>query len=277
MDISISIVNYNTKNLVKQCVKNIIKSKPNLDYEIIITDSGSKDGSIELIKTEILPRFPQVRLVKSSNQGFGTGHNLGLKNSNAKYIMIINADIVILNDAISQLYSFMQANKQCGIVGPKLIYPDMSVQDSCHAWPKFWTPLFRRTSLGKTVWGIREQKRYDMANYDHTATKQVDWLVGACLLIRKTLWDKINGFDERFFMYCEDIDICRHAWQLNYQVWYYPEARMIHYHKRLSAQKKWWTAVFDKSSRIHLQSHWKYFRKWGFVNAKIRNQNAKCN
>lgn len=265
MDISISIVNYNTKNLVKQCVKNIINSNISLDYEIIITDNNSSDNSVELFSKDILPRFSQVKLIKSEyNRGFGAGHNLSLQKSNAKYALIINSDIVILNDAISQLYSFMEANSGCGIAGPKLIYPDLTVQPSCRAWPRFLTPLYCRTSLSSTAWGLKEIKRYDMLDYDHKEAKKVDWLVGACLMIRKTAWNKIQGFDERYFLYCEDIDICRKSWETGFEVWYVPEAKMIHYHKRLSARKKWWRALFDKSTRVHLQSHLKYFRKWGF-------------
>lgn len=271
MDLTISIVNYNTKNLVKQCVKNIINSNISLDYEIIITDNNSSDNSCELFNKEIIPHFSRVRLIKSkSNRGFGAGHNLSLQKSNAmpaggqaKYALIINSDIIILNDAIGQLYNFMERQPLCGIAGPKLLYPDLTIQPSCHPWPKFITPLYRRTLLSRTAWGLKETKRYDMLDYDHKEAKKVDWLVGACLMVRKTVWDKIQGFDERYFLYCEDIDICHKCWGAGFEVWYIPEAKMIHYHKRLSAQKKWWKACFDKSSRIHLQSHWKYFRKWG--------------
>ena len=262
MDLTISIVNYNTKNLVKQCVKNITESKPSLDYEIIIVDNDSNDHSAEFIEREILKSYQCIKLVKSANRGFGAGHNLALKNSKAKYAMIINADIVIIDDAIDKLYHFMESNPKCGIVGPKLIYPDLTIQPSCHRWPKFWTPLFRRTILGKTLFGIKELRRYDMDNFNHQFPQKVDWLVGACMIIRKDLWNKISGFDERFFLYYEDVDICRRAWQKNLEVWYQPQAKMIHYHKRMSAKNKWWISVFDKTARIHLKSHWKYFRKW---------------
>ncbi|MEK9166046.1 MAG: glycosyltransferase family 2 protein [Patescibacteria group bacterium] len=265
MDLTISIVNYNTKDLVKQCVKNIINSNISLDYEIIIADNNSSDGSSELFSKEILPHSKRVKLIKfRDNRGFGAGHNLSLQKSNAKYALIINPDIVTLNNAISSLYKFMEKEPKCGIAGPKLIYPDLTVQPSCHTWPKFITPLYRRTPLSRTAWGLKKTKHYDMIDYDHKELKKVDWLVGACLMIRKTVWDKIQGFDERYFLYCEDIDICRKCWNAKFEVWYIPEAKMIHYHKRLSAQKKWWQFMFNKSSRTHIQSHLKYFKKWGF-------------
>lgn len=271
MDLAISLLNYNTKNLVKQCVKNIVDSQPELEYKIIIVDNNSTDGSVDFIKKEIIPFSPRVKLIISKkNLGFGGGHNLALKNIQAKYILIINPDITVLENAVSKLFNFMEEDAIRGIVGPKLIYPDLSVQSSCHPWPKLLTPFYRRTPLGKTIWGTKELKRYDMLGYDHFNAKKVDWLVGACLMIRTDVWKKINGFDERYFLYYEDIDLCRQCWKADKEIWYYPEAKMIHYHKRLSAEKKWWAAIFDKSTRIHLKSHLKYFKKNVFISKENR-------
>ncbi|HBH46746.1 MAG: hypothetical protein A2445_05145 [Candidatus Jacksonbacteria bacterium RIFOXYC2_FULL_44_29] len=273
MDLAISLLNYNTKNLVKQCVKNIVESPTNLKYEIIIADNHSTDGSVEFIKKKILPLYPQVKLaVSATNRGFGGGHNFALEKTTAPYILIINPDITVLGDSLTQLHNFLASDHSRGIVAPKLIYPDLTTQSSCHPWPKFLTPLYRRTFLGQTPWGKKELIRYDMQYFDYQTPRQVDWLVGACLLIKKEVWDKIGGFDQRFFLYYEDVDLCRKCASAGYQVWYYPEVKMIHYHKRLSAQKPWWTGIFDKSSRIHLQSHWKYFVKWGVINPRqIKN------
>jgi len=263
MDLSISIVNFNNKNLLKHCVKNILSIKTNLSYEIIITDNKSIDNSVETIKKEILTLDKKIKLIQAQeNKGFGAGHNLGLKNAKAKYLLIINPDIVILNQALNQLYQFMEEHPKAGIVGPKLLYPDLSLQRSAHPWPKLLTPLYRRTPLGKTIWGLKELKRYDMLEYQYQKPKKIDWLFGACLMIRKTVWEKINGFDERYFLYCEDIDLCTKSWALKHSVWCFPQAKVIHYHKRLSANASWWKALFNKTTRIHLHSHWKYMKKW---------------
>ena len=110
--------------------------------------------------------------------------------------------------------------------------------------------------------GRRELLRYDINDYDKRHPKKVDWLAGACFMIKKNVWTDIEGFDERYFMYCEDIDLCRKTWGAGYEVWYYPNVAMIHYHKRLSAQKKWWKSLFDKTTRVHIASHLKYIKKW---------------
>ncbi|KKT48945.1 MAG: hypothetical protein UW40_C0029G0008 [Parcubacteria group bacterium GW2011_GWF2_44_17] len=262
MDLSISLVNYNTKNLVKQFVKSASSLQSSLSYEIIITDNGSRDGSADLIEREILPKYETVRLIRGKNVGFGAGHNIGLKSAQGEVFMIVNSDIVLLEDAITPLYRFLTENTAYGIVGPKLIYPDLSIQPSCRAWPRLLTPIYRRTKLGRTLWGRRELLRYDINDYDKRHPKKVDWLAGACFMIKKNVWTDIEGFDERYFMYCEDIDLCRKTWGAGYEVWYYPNVAMIHYHKRLSAQKKWWKSLFDKTTRVHIASHLKYIKKW---------------
>ncbi|MBI4359600.1 MAG: glycosyltransferase family 2 protein [Candidatus Jacksonbacteria bacterium] len=262
MDLTISLVNYNTKNLVKQFVKTVTSFPIPISYEIIITDNGSRDGSADMIEREILPRHQHVKLIAGKNVGFGAGHNRGLAGRTGNVFMIANADIVMLDDAITPLLRFLASDDQRGIAAPKLIYPDWSVQQSCHAYPRLATPLYRRTILQKTPWGGKELARYNLSDCDKTSPLKVDWVVGACLLIKKNVWDAVSGFDERYFMYCEDIDLCRKVWKAGYEVWYNPNVSMIHYHKRLSAQKKMLRSLFDKTTRIHIASHLKYIRKW---------------
>lgn len=264
MDLSISVVNYNTKNLVKQFIKNCTARSAGISYEIIITDNGSKDGSVGFIEKEILPNYPHVRLIAEKNRGFGAGHNRGVRESNGRFILIANPDLVMADDALIRLCRFLDENPKPGIVAPKLIYPDLSTQKSCHAWPSALTPLYRRTGLGKTRQGVRDLARYELREYDRQTPRRVDWVVGACMLIRRETWNAVNGFDERYFLYYEDVDICKKVGAEGYEVWYNPNAAMIHFHKRLSAQKKWWKFIFDKTARIHVASHIKYFRKWGW-------------
>jgi GT2 family glycosyltransferase len=113
-----------------------------------------------------------------------------------------------------------------------------------------------------------------MKDMDATMPMPCDWVVGACMLIRKKVWDIVDGFDARYFLYYEDVDICRKVWRSGYQVWFYPNTHIIHYHKRLSAGKRWWLTLFDKTARIHIASHIKYFKKWGGNNVKLKNQSA---
>lgn len=269
MDLSISVVNYNTKNLVKQFIKNCVKQVADLSYEIIIIDNGSTDGSADFIKKEILPNYPSVRMIQEKNRGFGAGHNRGVRESSGKFILIANPDLVIIDGALQELRRFLNEDSRRGIVAPKLIYPDLTVQKSCFAFPAIFTPLYRRTALGKTGRGIRYLARYELDGYDRQTPRRVDWAVGACLLIRRETWNAVRGFDERYFLYCEDIDICKTTWARGYEVWYNPLAKMIHFHKRMSAQKRWWQFIFNKTARIHIASHIKYIKKWRDIEHKM--------
>src|SRR3990167_4864645 len=263
MDVSISIVNYNTKNLIKQCVKNIVEIKPHPSYEIIIVDNNSHDGSVDFFEKELLPRYKEVHLIAlKKNVGFGAGHDLALKNSTSSTFLIVNPDIVMLDHAIDELYTFLAQNNKRGIAAPKLLYADLTIQRSAHPWPTFFTPLYRRTGIGKTLWGKMKSGMYDMEKYDYVHPQKIAWAMGACLMIKRDVWDKVGGFDERYFMYYEDVDICRKAWTSGFEVWLQPKSIMIHYHKRHSAQKKWWASLFNKTARIHMNSHVHYFRKW---------------
>ena len=304
IDLSIIILNYNTPNLVKQCLKNIKKSLsaetqgqaflPG-DYEIIIIDNGSKN-KIDLDQPGFEETwFANIKVIYSpQNRGFAAGHNLGLAASNGRYVLILNPDIVVLNDAILKMRQFMEAHQEIAILGPGLLNPDRTWQYSCHRWPKFWTPLFTRTALGKTKLGKKELIRYNMLDYDHLEPRAVDCLFGAALMIRKDFLDKSGGFNEKYFLYYEDIDLCRTAWKMStkdknqqnssskfqvpsfkFQVWYLPQAQMIHYHKRLSARQSPWRSIFNKVFWIHIASHWKYFRQWGIYNSKIKSQKSK--
>lgn len=298
-DLSIIILNYNTPNLVKQCVKNIKKSLFAVethnyaslfgDYEIIIVDNDSKEKSRDFLEELRQSENNQDKLDSGSqssnrhlriiysprNCGFASGHNLGLAASSGRYVLILNPDIVVLNEAILKMRQFMEAHQEIAILGPGLLNPDRTWQYSCHSFPKFWTPLFTRTALGKTKLGKKELIRYNMLDYNHQESRMVDCLFGAALMIRKDFLDKTRGFNEKYFLYYEDIDLCRQAWSLsndteskqvpssNFQVWYLPDAKMIHYHKRLSARRSLWRSIFNKVFWIHISSHLKYFRQWG--------------
>lgn len=325
-DLSIIILNYNTPNLVKQCLKNIKKSLSAVvethnhashnytslfgDWEIILIDNGSKN-KIDLDQPSFEETwFANIKIIHSpQNRGFAAGHNLGLASARGRYVLILNPDIVVLNDAILKMRQFMEARQKIAILGPGLLNPDRIWQYSCHRFPKFWTPLFTRTVLGKTKLGKKELTRYNMLDYDHQEPRAVDCLFGAALMIRKDFLDKAGGFNEKYFLYYEDIDLCRRAWSLSlsiksalvkstfqcpskvitqnyaerktelrgkeddqskFQVWYLPQAQMFHYHKRLSARKSLWHSIFNKVFWIHISSHLKYFSQWGIGNSKFK-------
>lgn len=258
-DLSIIILNYKSKGLLKQCLKGIGLLKLPFDYEIIVVDNNSNDSSVKMMKEF----FPEIKLIVSPvNHGCAAGNNLGLKVAEARYIMILNPDIAVFEGAIDKMVDFLEKNPKVGLVGPRLISPDGSRQVSCFRFPSFLIPIYRRIPLGKLPYVKQSLRHYLMLDANTERNLSVDWILGACMLARKEAVDRVGLMDERFFMYFEDVDWCRRFWQAGYQVFYIYEAEMVHYHQRLSAENPGLKGIFSQPTRIHINSWVKYLAKY---------------
>ncbi len=260
MDLSIIILNYKTKGLTKQCLKGLQLLNPKIDYEIIVVDNSSHDGTVEMIREE----FPSVKIIESAvNCGYAAGNNLGIKQATGKYIMILNPDVSIMNNSLDVMYRFMEEHPTVGLIGPKLINPDGTTQASCRTFPSWQTLLlYRRTPLGRLHGPRQKLRRHLMLDFDHSHNRAVDWMIGACFFARTDAMKKVGLLDERFFLYLEDVDWCRRFWQSGYQVYYVADAEMVHYHQRISAVNPGIKGVFSYATRIHITSAIKYFAKY---------------
>lgn len=259
MKLSIVILNYRSAGLTRQCVKGIFNTQPKLDFEVLVVDNASHDGILGWLATS----YPQVkRIVLPVNRGFAAGNNAGIAQAVGEYVLILNPDITVLPGRLEALVEFMDAHPRVGLAGPKLVNPDGTLQYSTYTFPTFWLPLFRRTMLGGLP-GIGPRLRdYQMLAWDHAESRQVDWMLGACLIARKAAIEQVGVMDERYFLYVEDTDWCRRFWQKNWEVWYVATVELVHFHERLSAQRPLLTAIFSKITWIHIASWFKYFRKW---------------
>lgn len=278
MDISIILLNYKQKGLLKQCIKGIVAAQPQLEYEIIVVDNNSNDGSLDMVKTMFdepdelnqpaLPikkdlQIPHIKTIQSpDNGGFAKGNNLGIKQAQGKYVMILNSDIAVVEGALEKMFSYMEENLDVGMIGPKLTNPDGSVQYSCRRFPSLLTPFYRRTIFGKLALSKRPIDHYLMKDFDHQSNKEVDWLFAACFLARKSMLDEVGLFDTRFFMYFEDLDLCRRFWENGHKIVYFTGVEMVHYHHQLSAQSGGVRGVLKKGGRDHFISGIKYFIKY---------------
>lgn len=208
--------------------------------------------------------FPSVRLVRAAkNRGFAAGNNEGIRAARGKYALIMNPDIVVHAGAIRAMSDFLDAHSKAGMVGPRLLHPDGSLQYSCFRFPGLAIPLYRRTPLGRLPFARRAVNRYCMSEVDHMKARTVDWLLGACIMVRRSALSDVGLMDERFFLYFEDIDWCRRFWKEGYEVWYAPEAVLTHFHQRLSAEATGLETLFSRATRAHVASGIKYFLKWG--------------
>ncbi len=258
VDISIIILNYKTRGLLKQQLR-ALDREPIPRSETIVVDNASGDESVTMIREQ----FPAVTLVESErNVGFGSGINIGIRRSVGRYLLIMNPDVAVVPDAVAVLRQFLESHPTVGMVGPKLINPDGSVQTSARRFPSPMTIIYRRTPLGLVPWGRRSLRSFLMQDDDMNRAQPVDWMIGACYLMKRSALDNVGLFDERFFLYFEDTDLCRRFWEAGLEVWYVPEAEMVHYHQRESARYPWFTGLFSYPTRVHIASGIRYFTKY---------------
>lgn len=272
-DLSILIINYKTPSLLGHCIKSIYKNKPKIDFEIIVVDNASGDESVEIMEED----FFQVKLIANKqNLGFPKAVNQGIRKSKGKYILILNPDITALPSSIDKMFNFLEKNKSIAALAPKLINPNGSVQYSCFStFPTLQIVLYRRTPLGGSPRAKKTIDDFRMAAWDHSGGKEVAWVLGSCMMVRKEAIDQIGFMDERFFMYMEDVDWCRRFWESGWKVYYYPEAELVHYYQRSSATESGlFLALFNRQTRIHIKSALKYFLKYAGVK-EIRQPHAR--
>lgn len=264
MDLAIIIVNYKSIDKLKVCLESIKKSDLSfLSHEVIVVENASGDNLVELSNA-----YNFKLIISNKNLGMGEGNNLGIQEANSEFILVLNPDTIINGEAIKTLYYRLKNDESIGLIGPKLVYPDGSLQYSCSRFPTFFVPILRRTFLGEYFKKTRDD--FMMTGFDHEKSSDVDWLMGSCLFFRKS-WSLANGeiyspkFDKRYFMYFEDIDLCKEIKHHEKRVVYEPAAVIIHDHARESAKNPWYVAIFkDKITWIHIASWLKYFAKWGF-------------
>ncbi|MFH1145879.1 MAG: glycosyltransferase family 2 protein [bacterium] len=263
IDISLVIVNYRTRGLLKNCLKGLFNSQQSVSFEVIVVDNDSRDGSVEMV----IERFPCVKLIESKvNNGYVAGVNLGLKQAMGRYVLVMNTDLAFFGYELDRFVEWMDSHPKAGMAGPKLLNPNGTWQTSCRTWPTWKLAMYRRTPLGLTAKGKQAIHDHLMLSFDHNSSLTVDWLIGACLIIRREALEAVGGMDQRFFLYFEDVDWARRFWSNGFEVWYSADIALVHYHQQESAGSKWYFGLFNKLGRIHLASGLKYF--WKYRNEK---------
>ena len=218
------IVNWNTCADLRNCLGTIPGGGP-VDAEVFVVDNASGDGSADMVSSE----FPCVRLVRNTaNLGFAKASNQGIAASRGRYVLLLNPDSEVQPGALSSLVRFGDERPEYGILGAKILNPDGSLQYSCRRFPTLAAGLFRNTILGKYFPRNTYLMDYLMANWDHTQVREVDWVSGCALTVRREVLDDIGVLDERFYMYVEDVDFAYRAKQKGYRVAYFPGATIVH-------------------------------------------------
>jgi GT2 family glycosyltransferase len=248
--VSIIILSWNVRDLLRRCLSSLPLNSP--DIEILVVDAASADGSTDMVRVE----FPAARLIAcDENLGYTRGNNLGLRAATGRYLLILNPDTEVVGDAIPQMLAYMDAHPRIGVLGPQLLYSDGTVQSTRRRFPSLATGFFESTWC-QPLAPRRLLDHYYARDLPDDAIGEVDWVVGAALLVRREAYEQVGGFDEGFFMYSEEMDWCRRMKAAGWQVVYFPPARIVHHEAKSSAQVPAATHIRFNTSKV------RYFRKY---------------
>ncbi len=208
--------------------------------------------------------WPEVKFsLFKKNTGYANIVNVGLQKASGDYLLVLNADIIVEKDSLKKMMEYLSVNQKVGLLGPQLLNFNGTIQESCFRFHRLLTIVYRRTFLGKTGWGKKELDRFEMKDFDHRSIREVDWLLGAAMMLKRQALKEVGFMDERFFLYFEDTDWCLRFWKKGWSVVYFPEAGMHHYHGRLSKKTRGVADLFfNKYTWIHIFSAMKYFWKY---------------
>jgi GT2 family glycosyltransferase len=228
MDLSVIIVNHNVKDLLARSLMSIYSGTRGITFEVIVVDNASNDGSIEYIRE----KFSEAKIIRlEENTGFAKANNMGIKEARGKYLLLLNPDTLVVENALTVLVQFMNGHPETGVAGAKLLNRDGTLQASARSFPTPLTVFFGRTSILTRLFPNNKFTRRDLicTTHDSDDPLEVDWVSGACLITRRDVIEQVGLLDERYFMYWEDADWCYRIKKAGWKVFYIPKARIIHY------------------------------------------------
>jgi N-acetylglucosaminyl-diphospho-decaprenol L-rhamnosyltransferase len=219
VNLSIIIVSWNTRALLAQCLTSIYASHPATDFEVIVVDNGSTDGSAGMVRQQ----FPPVHLIANdTNVGFARANNQALKVISGEFVLLLNPDTYLAPGALDHLLCFMEECPVAGAAGARLLNPDGSLQHSCFRAPTLFGELGHLFHLDLF-------SRYPMEHWSRTEPQQVEVILGACMIVRRQALNQIGMLDERYFMYSEEVDLCRRLRHARWAIYWQPRAEVVHY------------------------------------------------
>jgi N-acetylglucosaminyl-diphospho-decaprenol L-rhamnosyltransferase len=267
LDLGIVIVNYNVRDLLRDCLQSIGDSRGDLTYRVCVVDNGSLDGSADMVAAE----FPEVQLIRAENLGYARGNNLGMRalgfgedgraetRPAPRHVLLLNADTILPPSALADMLTFMESCPQAGIAGARLVREDGSLDRACRrGFPTPEVALYRFSGLSRLFPHSRRFGRYNVTYLPADVTTEVDSVVGAFMWIRGQVLAEVGLLDERYFMYAEDLDFCYRVKQCGWQVWYNADVTVLHYKGQSSKQRSAFANVqFYRTMRLFHDKHFK--------------------
>ena len=252
VEVSVLIVTYNSAWCIGRCLASLHEHTRGIDYEAIVVDNASSDATREVVASE----HPWARVIaRRRNDGLSAAINDGAAASSGTYVMVLNPDTHVDANVLAPLSAYLRAHADAGVVAPKLLDDDGTLQLSCRAFPGYTTALFNRYSaLTRLFPGNRLSRRYLLSDFDHASERDVDWVSGAALMMPRGVFHEVGGWDPGFFMFNEDVDFCRRVHDAGYRVVYDPSVVVYH---TIGVSK-------STSARMVVERHksmWRYYRK----------------
>jgi N-acetylglucosaminyl-diphospho-decaprenol L-rhamnosyltransferase len=252
----IGIVTYNHRKFIKQCLDSIQGSTKSNSLKVVLVDNCSSDGSVELVRD----RYPWVEVIEQKRlNSFAANNNLAFTSFPSEYFLMLNPDTVLEEGAVDTLVEFMEQHRYCGICGPKLVFPNGSLQYSCRRFPTVWSTLLRRSPFRLLLPRKLRGVKHLMVSVPHGNEMAVDWMLGACLLVRREAIMGAGLLDEAFPLYCEEIDLCFRLKKGGWEIHYVPSATVIHHHLAKSD-----STLLCRESMLHAVSMMLFMKKHYF-------------
>ena len=255
MDLTVAVINYNTREHLRRCLDSMPAEVGGAPLRLLVIDNASPDNSAAMVATHYRQRVELI--ANRANVGFARAVNQAMDKTSTRYVLVLNADIEVQPGALEALYEFMEQTPQAGMAGARLVDAEGNLQHSCRTFYTASTILMRRTPLGKLMPRNRPVREHLMLDWDHEDVRTVDWLQGACLMLRREAMEQIGGMDERFFLYFEDVDLARRMTEAGHGVFYVPDACLVHHYRRGSHG-----GLISSEKLHHISSGLRYLAKW---------------
>ncbi|MBP8954922.1 MAG: glycosyltransferase family 2 protein [Armatimonadetes bacterium] len=255
MDLSICIVNWNTRDLLRACLESIDRARDGLDVQIVVVDNASADGSADMVAEE----FPHVDLVRNTeNRYYAAANNQALTIARAPLKLLLNSDIEVPPGGLRGLVSWMEKRPKAGAVAPRLVYPDGRPQKSCRSFPDPDTVLWEVTGLSRLFPRSKVFGKWRMTWWGYDEDRPVPQPMASALLVRDVALAQVGLFDEQFPMFFNDVDLCRRLWNAGWEVWFTPSVSMVHHHGGSTRLVR--RAMLVESGRSFVDYYRKHYR-----------------
>ncbi len=258
MKLSIIIVNYNTSSALKECLNSLYQNRTPAS-EIIVVDNASTDNSVEMVKMH----FSEIILLESpENLGFAKANNLGSKKAQGDFLVFLNPDVILTEPSFEKMLCFLESHPDVGLIGPRLIYENGDFQISTGLFPKILSEFKMRRLARK----VKDPAFREKLASQFETLRDVNWLTGACLMLRRSLFEHVNGFDDKLFMFFEDADLCKRVQESGLRVVYFPETEIIHMRGLTYGKRRERIAPsYRQSQRYYYRKHNGFFSNLGLL------------